>query len=278
MRSSTLRLSRANLAYPNRWPTPLAPIDIAPCGILRGASVLRKFDFACLNRLGLQTRAAAEGVDFYCVKQSFFIASTSWPSSEEMQAELFIQRLSKSSVVFAGSLIDSRTGVMCATVARTFVRVQVDGTIKRGLPFEDEERENLAPETLPPGLAMCIDEKLPEFSDTALSALKAATEKAPIFAQTVLPHHMNMANHLDHGSLLSFAADAAATARGVNFQELAAAPSQPVAGTMEYLDGGGACGARLDCFADSSGRASTLRRTTDSGSAVDVCRATWLWK
>ena len=278
MRSSTLRLPQATLAYPSRWSTPLAPIDIAPCGMLRGASVLRKFDFECLNRLGLQTRAVADGVDFYCVKQSFCITSSSRPSSDEMLAELFIQRLSKSSVVFAGSLTDTRTGALCAAVSRTFVRVHVDGNVKRGLPFENEERDKLAPDDLPASLAVYINEKLPEMPDTAPVSMKASSEKAPTIAQTVLPHHMNMANHLDHGSLLSLAADAAAMARGVNFQNFTAAPSQPVAGTIEYLDGSMACGDRLDCFADSSGSTSTLSRINGSGGPIDVCRASWSWK
>jgi hypothetical protein len=261
-------------------PAPLAAIDIAPCGTLRGAAVLRKFDFACVDRLRSITRAVAEGVDFYCVKQSFFIVPATQPPSDDLQAELFVQRLSKSSVYFVGSLTESRTGLLRAAVARTFVRVCLDGPVKRGLPFLDEERDDLAPDAVPSSLAGYLQRHALGYELLASpTPTTVVLQEAPIFAQTVRPRHLNLANHLDHGCLLSLAADAAALARSATSTTTtaAAAHPEPVAGIIEYLDGGGACGVRLECFADAAGAVSVVRRTTGPGSFVDVCRASWVW-
>lgn len=297
MRSSLLRLSQVPRvsavsaaplvakAGPHSWPASLAAIDIAPCGTLRGASVLRKFDFACVNRLRSSTRAVAEGVDFYCVKQSFVIVPRARPPSDELQAQLFVQRLSKSSVVFVGLLTERRTGLLRAAVARTFVRVCADGAVKRGLPFQGEERDDLAPDAVPPALASFFDEGCALAGPTPPAAAGRLPEQAPVFAQTVRPRHLNTANHLDHGCLLSWAADAAALAReAATTAPATATPAtlsltpEPTAGTIEYFDGGGARGVRLACFADAAGATSAVRRATGPGSHVDVCRASWVWR
>ena len=254
------------------WAAPLAPIDVSPCGILRAASVLRKFDYACTNQLRSCSRAhAGIETDYYCVVQSFRIlpfTAGNLATTGDFHAQLFIHQISKSSVSFVGSLFEAHTGRLCAVVSRKFVRVYMQEGTKRGLPFTNDERLSLVSDCAPPSLTDHLHDL-----DQLPSQFTGMPEK-PMFTQTVQPRHINSANHLDHGCLLQLCVDSASLARGDSPISKA-----PHSGKIEYLFGGVGSGACLDCFSDTVGSTSIVCGTapTRDSPKMNVCRAAFAW-
>mmetsp|Transcript_9787 Transcript_9787/g.23078 ORF Transcript_9787/g.23078 Transcript_9787/m.23078 type:complete len:346 (+) Transcript_9787:349-1386(+) len=312
----------AGLDSSSSWPAGFTTADIGPCGTLRGASALRLFDVPCVKRIpGVMSaveaakgedagagKVASAKIDAFCVGQSFNIRSQA-DMKAPVAGRLLVEGYSKSSVRFLGVVTqpesmdahgeyaehDEHAERVVAVCRRTFVRVKTRDGKTTSAPYTEEERAVLEADvattgriierfvaSVPDGAAFLTD-SFPGDADAATVPQETLEALEAIFTQRVLPHHMNVGGHIDHGYLTDMAHDAAVLAR---MQE-GGSSKAATCGRVSFMNAG-ALGDEVQCLAYSgvpgvshgTGAVSSIQLESggaQEGNARELCRAVWAW-